>query len=141
MKENSHVSECKMGSTVSFLDRKETEQSWYLGHPHPSVPLQGAHFCLGPGCSTCDRGHSLFGDKTVKLSANYVLPSVNMSRAECHSPPTLGKLVCLVWTANNIPHYWIFFLSLMPYGLVALYPPPQAFLKITIRSAVSCYSL
>lgn len=118
VKENSHV---------SFLDRKDTEQSWHLGHPHPSVPLQGSHFCLGPGCSTCDRGHSLFGDKTVKLSANYVLPSVNMSQAECHSPPTLGKLVCLVWTANNIPHYWFFFSLRCPTALSLSTPTPSLF--------------
>lgn len=36
-------------------------------------------------------------------------PRANMNGTDCHSPSALGKLVCLVWTANVL-HYWIFFL-------------------------------
>lgn len=126
VKENSHVSE--------FLDRKDTEQSWNLGHPHPSVPLQGAHFCLGPGCSTCDRGHSLFGDKTVKLSANYVLPSVNMSQAVSQStnPWQTGLFGLDSKQHSTLLDFFSLSDALRPCRPL---PPPQAFLKITIHSA------
>lgn len=127
-------------SAVSFPDRKETEQSWHLGHTLWSFydKLISAWDQDVPPVTES----SLFGDKMVKLPVNYVLPSVNMSRADCHSPSTLGKLVCLVWTASNIPHYWIFFSPRSPAALS--HTPPlnrPTFLKITVCSAVSGYSL
>lgn len=32
VEESSPVLECRLGSAVFFLDTKETEQSWHLGH-------------------------------------------------------------------------------------------------------------
>ena len=68
---------------------------------------------------------------------------MNMNGTDCHSPSTLGKLVCLVWTANNIPHYWIFFFFFLldPCGPITPLHPTTVFKNYNLFCCLKLHSV